>query len=335
MLFFEVVDVSDRVKLFIYFSLCYLYILVLGFRLNVPDLENYEFYYFRSNEIIESKSLLVDDYVFLKINHVLRSIGVDFNLYKVVSSSVFVIGFMFFGYKNVKYIFIYALVFFSGLLIVKGMAQIQNGIALVPVIFGLKKLVEGKKIWFVILVVLGGCLHLSVMIFLLLYFFVKIDNNFLLGWLLIAFLLVMFMYGSWLGEYSFRLFDLDRMYNYADRYELSGRKKIYLYLLIFFLVVMFLPKLKLSDWYNVAFWGFFLMMLVRVIFFKFGEIGTRLGDNLSVFDLLIIPAIYSLFSQGMSRVLALILIGVYSFISFYYYVLMPGGLFGEYDNILF
>jgi len=335
MLIFEVIDVSDRFKLIMYFSLCYLYVLVLGFRINVPDLGNYEFYYLHSNQIIESKSLLVDDYVFMKINHFMRSVGVDFNLYKIVSSSVFVIGFMFFGYKNLKNIFIYALIFFSGLLIVKGMAQIQNGIALVPVIFGLKKLVKGKRIGFVFLVVLGGCLHLSVLIFLLLYFFVKIDNNFLLGWLLIAFLLVMFVYGSWLGEYSFRFLDLDRMYNYADRYELSGRKKIYLYLLIFFLLVLFLPKLKYSDWYNVAFWGFFLMMFVRVVFFKFGEIGTRLGDNLSVFDLLIIPAIYSHFSQGMSRVLALIVVGIYSFISFYYYVLMPGGLFGRYDNILF
>ena len=284
---------SKKSLLFIAFSLLFCF---SAFRFNIGW--DYWAYYDTIKYNLFTNIVSSEEYATISLIELSRFLNMT-NLYFVVNSFICI----FFIYKTIsKYSidpWLSLLLFLCfPLFFLNSLSIIRFFTALALTFYGFKFIVQKQLIKYIILVLLASLFHKSAIIALAFYFVRYMK----LGTVKIAIILVSLPFiGTFLNSFVLKYLPKYAIYTETSNIQ-EGTKAIFFFLIVAFLALLLRKKITLQDEIATMYFNlFFIGIAIYLMFYAQGTMGHRLSLYGTIYVLLVVPKMFSIFKRGLDR----------------------------------
>lgn len=232
------------------------------------------------------------------INDLFSTLDINYNIFLFMISFIT----LFFIYQagiNLKYKLIFIFIYFSDLFLYFNLSGMRQGIAIAITLFSVKYIIEQKKIYFFIVIVLATLFHVTALIFLIAYYIYSYKSTIKKNLLIIFFLFFLTFSLESLIELIISFVDNYKIVYYLtlsgvqndnfQAYIIGIIKRSVVVIFYLSIPLQIRQKSNLKNLMNIYIFGF----IIYVIFYTINEdIGVRLGAYFLILEALIVSIFF-------------------------------------------
>ncbi len=292
---------------------------------------DYHFYYSTIKDGLLSNIISLGEYGTIFLVNLSKKLGVT-NLYFAVNSFICIILIMMTikNYSKDKWVSIIFFVCFP-LFYLNSFSVIRMFSALGLTFYGFKYIERKEPMKYILIVILAGMFHKSAFAAILLYFiahYVKINS-----FRLVIICLIMPIFSNLFERFVYNFFPRYSIY-FRETSIQEGTKAIYVFIVIAIVAILFRKKIREEDitaslYYNIFFAG----LAIYLAFIKQGTLGHRFSLYGTIYSILLVPKIISIFRNNWDRILIKFIIYFLCIIMFLFTVYVGADTYIPYQTI--